>query len=204
MFLEVLATASIGLGLNTKVGSEHAIDYREGPAVYLKLGEGLYGWGSFTKGKNYVLGQKISYSYIAGLGAGYEVEFNPVITGFMEAGIGYPINKNNYKIQQEVTYTYLVGRHNVDESRPVPVPERPYDQDAYKSDWDIDAGVMLRAGVSFDVTEKISADFSYRFFNPKGYIAIWDQESVDAGGGYWEENVNVNMNVVEFRIFYNF
>lgn len=204
MFLELLASASIGIGLNTRIGSEDTIDYRESPSIYLKLGEGLYGWSSFAKGSNYILGQKISSSYVAGIGAGYEYNFNPVFKVFAEAGIGYPYNVNDYNIQQEVTYTYLVGRHNVDSSRPVPVPDRPYDQEAYRSDWDIKSGAILRAGVGFDVTEHISADFSYRFFNPEGYIAIWDQEKVDAGGGYWEERVNVNMNVVEFRIMYEF
>jgi opacity protein-like surface antigen len=201
--LEALAL-TIGLNLNGAVGSDENISYKESPSIKLELGNKLYGWGEFSKGSNYILGQKVSSSYVFGAGVGYNFEITPKTYWFLEGGIGYPLNVNNRLIQQEVTYTYLVGRHNVDESRPVPVPNTPYDQEAYSSDWDIDYGLVARTGLKYSFTENFGISASYKYFNPRGYIAIWDEELRNAGGGWWEENVSVNMNVVELGLHYKF
>jgi opacity protein-like surface antigen len=208
----VLATVAalalqLGISANQQIGAESELDYRETVGVSLSLGSTeapLYGWGSLSKGKHYILGQPTSSAYTAGLGLGYQYDFNDTFYVKLEAGVGYPHIDSNKSIQQEAVYTYLVRRHNVP-SRPIPVnPLYPYDQESYETTWELDYGFMGRVGLGINATESWRVELSYKYFNPKGLLEIYDQELRDAGGGWWQEYASVNMNAVEFGIRYEF
>lgn len=198
----------LGGGLSQQLGPEDEINYRESYFLSTKIGTDsmpLYIWGDASKGSNYILGQKISSVVNVGAGLGYRYDFdNNVFYLFAEAGVGYPIKTDNYNIMQEVTYTYLVRHHNV-EGRPIPVDiQYPYDQDSYSTSWDIDYGAIMKVGFGWRATEHTRINVDYKYFNPRGKLELYDPVRREAGYGYWEEFVNVNMNTLEMSLLWEF
>ena len=206
MIAEFALTVALLMGQTT--GTNEPIDYRETASVHISHDfdntGGFYPWISGDIGKGYLLGQSVSdFATVAG-GVGYTHGLSDRINFRAEAGIAYPIHRSNQDIQQEVVYTYLVGRHE-SEFRPLPVyPEGPYDQDSYETTWHVDYGAYLRLGFSMAVTDAISVEVHYKFFQPKGTLEIWDEETRAAGGGWWQEYRTIDMSTIQLGIGWEF
>ena len=211
--LEALAlTLQLGAGLGYSPANNDSLAYDEDFSLHARLfndSNDFYPWASYSSGDNRILGQNISDVQTVAVGAGYKFDLNDKLYGVFEAGYGYPFHVNDEWIQQEITFTYLVGRHQVHETRPVPVIlQGPYDQDSYNSNWDIRGGLTFKAGVGTEINENWSIELNYSFFQPKGLIEIWRDESIRGGnpdgGGWWQEYVTVDMSTIDLRVNYEF
>ena len=212
MFMELLATVAVLLGQST--GTNEPLDYRETVNAYisheLPLGSPreFYAWGNLSYGQGYLVGQSVSDLFTASGGVGYEHGLTERINFRAEAGLAYPIHRTDHAIQQEVLYTYLVDRHAVDPSRPVPVTTLyPYDQESYESEFHIDYGTVLSVGLEFEVTEKVRVYAKYKYFHPKAVLEIWDEELSARGngtGGWWQEYRSIDMSTFQLGIGWEF
>lgn len=206
MFMELLATVAVLLGQST--GTNEPLDYRETASVHLEHQIGtspFYPWASVDYGQGYLVGQSVSDLLTVAGGVGYQHVLGRGISFKAEAGVAYPLHRTDHAIQQEVLYTYTVGRHAVDDSRPVPVDTRyPYDQESYESEFHIDYGAYARVGLEFEATESIRVYVYYKYFHPKAVLEIWDEEARAAGGGWWQEYRSIDMSTVQLGIGWEF
>jgi hypothetical protein len=199
---------TVALLMGQTIGTNEPIDYREAGSVHIqhrddRLG-GFYPWASGDIGQGYLLGQSVSdFATVAG-GVGYSHSLGQRLKFRAEAGMAYPIHRSNHAIQQEVVYTYLVGRHE-SEFRPVPVsPTRPYDQDSYETTWHVDYGAYARVGLEFEAGKHLRVLMYYKYFQPKGLFEIWDEEAKANGGGWWQEYRTIDMSTIQLGIGWEF
>ena len=198
----------IGIALNSDLSYNDNFYYDENTSYHLKLQKDelpLYLTSSYSAATTtLVLGQDSSKNDITSFGLGLKKEIHEGVNLFTEFALGivdYTPIQNNV---QEVAYTYLVSRHQV-EGRPIPVTTNyDYDQDSYSASLEIDNGFMVTFGMGFDITDHLTVNTAYRHFEPKGNIAIWDEESRSKGLGYWNENIRVPMNSLQLQILWQF
>ena len=206
MIYELALTVSVLMGQT--IGTNEPIDYRETASVHIEqqfdeLG-GFYPWASGEYGQGYLVGQSVSDIGTLAGGLGYKHSLSERVNFRAEGGIAYPIHRSNHDIQQEVVYTYLVGRHE-STYRPIPVyPTGPYDQSSYETNWHIDYGAYLRVGLEFEATEHLRVRLYYKYFQPKGTLEIWDAESRANGGGWWQEYRTIDMSTIQLGIGWEF
>jgi hypothetical protein len=197
-----------GVAVNLDLSYNDNFYYDENPSYHLKLHRDelpVYLTSSYSSSTStLVLGQDAAKSNIASFGLGFKKEFYDGVNVFSEVALGMVDYKPNQNNVQEVAYTYLVSRHQV-EGRPIPVTVNyDYDQDSYSASLEIDNGYMLTFGIGFDVTDYFKVNTAYRHFQPKGNIAIWDEESRSKGLGYWNENIRVPMNSLQLQLLWQF
>lgn len=205
MLAAIALTVAVLMGQST--GTNEPIDYRETASAYINqdIGSGFHAWGSAEYGQGYLVGQSVSDFLTGSVGIGYSYSLQPRLKLRAEAGVGYPLSRNDHAIQQEVAYTYLVGRHRVDDSRPVPVETRyPYDQESYETTLHYDYGAVIRLGVEFEATDNLSVFVFYKYFHPKTLIEIYDQEARDAGLGWWQEYRSTDMSTIQVGVGWRF
>jgi hypothetical protein len=196
-----------GVSVNTPSGDSDIIDFRERVAFHLKAHDSespVYAWGSYTRKNNYVLGQKISVVDSPSLGVGIKYCLSPTLRLFGE--IGYSFNNQDNRIvpQQEVVYTYLVGRHNVF-NRPIPVNvTRPYDQDSYATKYEIDNSVVTKLGIEYQVNDWFSVNATYKYDRMDVLFELYDEEQRAAGLGYWMEDGTLDASAIEVQFLVNF
>ena len=209
MLQAIALTVAVLMGQST--GTNEPIDYRETASVYARQtiyttddAGGFHAWASGDYGQGYLLGQSVSDYFTGSVGLGYGYSLTDKLELRVEAGVGYPLARNNHEIQQEVAYTYLVGRHE-SEWRPVPVTvERPYGQDTYATTLHYDYGAVIRLGAEFEVTDNLSVLVNFKYFHPKTLIEIYDQEAKDNGGGWWQEYRSTDMSTIQVGLGWRF
>jgi len=198
---------AIGVLLNSpiNVNDTFSLDNRLGVSLELHESGGSYIWADYIPNNELrLLGQRLSEIDNFNAGLGYSVELNNKVNLFMEAGWSHLAVNTKEVIKQEVTYTYLVSRHNV-YNRPVPVPVSvPYDQTSYGSEWSLQDGFTFKVGAEVELNKDWSLSASYVILNPEYNISIWDPATIDIGGGYWTETNDLNMNSFEMRLEYKF
>ena len=207
MLAAIAVTASVLLGQS--IGTNEPIDYRETISVHISHDlsdsfKGFYPWGSIDYGKGFLLGQSVSDLATFAGGVGYRSSISDRIEFRAEGGVAWPLHRSDHEIQQEIVYTYLVGRHE-SEFRPIPVyPTGPYDQDSYETNWQVDHGFYMRIGLTFEATEDLSVGLYYKYFQPRGLLEIWDEEGRAAGGGWWQEYRTIDMSQVQLGLGWRF
>lgn len=204
MLAAIALTVAVLMGQST--GTNEPIDYRETAGAYINqsIGAGFHGWASAEYGQGYLVGQSVSDFLTGSVGLGYSHRIADRLNLLAEAGVGYPLSRNDHGIQQEVAYTYLVGRHE-SEWRPVPVTvDRPYGQSTYETTLHYDYGAVIRLGVEFEATDNLSVFVFYKYFHPKTLIEIYDQDAKDNGGGWWQEYRSTDMSTVQVGIGWRF
>ena len=150
-----------------------------------------------------MLGQGIGDSSIYSLGVGAR-KYWGVFFVFGEVGYGVIDQGANRTIQQEIVYTELVLRHNV-EFRPIPVyPQGNYDQDSYETVWELDDGLLGAIGIGYQLGDHVSLTGAYRPFYVKEHIELYDAEKRKNGGGWWQETRSLDLSAFEFRVEYKF
>ena len=198
---------AIGVLLNSpiNVNDTFSLDNRLGVSLELHESGGSYIWADYIPNNELrLLGQRLSEIDNFNAGLGYSVELNNKVNLFMEAGWSHLAVNTKEVIKQEVTYTYLVSRHNV-YNRPVPVPVSvPYDQTSYGSEWSLQDGFTFKVGAEVELNKDWSLSASYVILNPEYNSSIWDPATIDIGGGYWTETNDLNMNSFEMRLEYKF
>lgn len=199
-----------GLSANIPTGDSDIIDFREAVAIHAKVHSEVspaYIWGSYTWQGNYVLGQKISKIEAPSIGIGITYSLTPTLRLFGE--IGYSFNNQNNQssrsaIQQEVVYTYLVGRHNVF-NRPVPVNLiGPYDQDSYETTYKIENSLVAKIGIEYKVNDWFNVNMAYKYNRMNVLFEMYDEEQRAGGGGYWMEDETMDAGAVEVQFLVNF
>lgn len=210
MILELLAAISVQVGVGYGVSTSSTEIYEYRPAYNLELEVGprqknYYAWISGSNGSWKILGQSLTDVNTVSAGVGYNLDFTDKISLFVEGGYAVPkLSGTNELVQQEVVYTYLVGRHNV-ENRPVPVPiGPPYDTSTYSTEIDIRSSAVINVGVEFEITENFSTEIGFKFLQPKTNVKLFNEEWVAEGGGYWEENKTLNMNSIGLTFNWTF
>jgi hypothetical protein len=205
-FLAGLALQA-GVSVNIPTGDSDIIDFREDAAVHLKVHNSespVYAWGSYTRKNNYVLGQKLSIVDSPSLGLGVKYNLSPTLRLFGEVGYSFNNQDNRIVPQQEVVYTYLVGRHNVF-NRPVPVNLiGPYDQDSYATTYDISNSVVAKLGIEYQVNDWFSVNATYKYDRMEVLFELYDEEQRAGGGGYWMEDETQDASAVEIQFLVNF
>ena len=204
MFEALLASLMFEVGASVDFYEE---SLPEDYSIHLKLGKKdfpVYMWGSYSEPEAGLLGQRFSKLKTSGIGLGAKKDFDD-ISVFLE--LGYAINDPEtvkIGVQQEVVYTYLVGRHNV-YNRPVPLDLiGPYDQRSYETSHEVDDAFMGRIGIGYQVFDHLKVTGAYKYHTPNTKYQIWDQARRDAGGGWWQESGQTNLNSFEFAILYSF
>jgi len=198
----------IRIAINSDLSFNDNFYYDEHASYHLKLQTEelpIYLASSYSPSTStLVLGQDSSKNNITSFGIGFKKEFYEGINIFTELALGIVDSNPNQNNVQEVAYTYLVSRHQVD-GRPIPVNiSYDYDQSSYKASLEIDNSYMFTFGIGFDVTDYLKVNTAYRHFQPKGNIAIWDEEYRAMGLGYWNENIRVPMNSLQLQILWEF
>lgn len=151
-----------------------------------------------------MLGQPIGDTKIFTSGLGIRQKMTDGFFWHFELGFAYLDEGERDVIRQEVVYTELVGRHNV-EFRPIPVyPENDYDQDSYVAVWQVDNGWSGALGVGYEFNPHVSVSLNYRILNLKEHIEIYDEEQRANGGGWWQETRSRDLNAWQFNVMYKF
>jgi hypothetical protein len=196
----------VGLSLAMPVGDSDINHVSESPGVFGRVGSGpVYVWGSYNKQKLSLLGQDMGDNTTAAAGIGFEAPILPKLSLFAEAGYGWYSLDADRTVQQETVFTYLVDRHNVHESRPIPVTVNgPYDQDSYETTFELSDGLIGRVGVTYHVTSYIKLDVAYRHQRMDTLYEIYDKESRAAGGGWWQERTVIDASAIEMRLNWRF
>jgi hypothetical protein len=205
MMLEAIVF-QLGMILSFPMGSPDIHNVYESPGLYGRLGVGpVYAWGSYGKQGISLLGQDMGDNSTLAAGLGFEAPILPKVSLFAEVGHGWNYTDADMKVQQETVFTYLVDRHGVHESRPIPVTVNgPYDQDSYETTYEISDGLIGRFGATFHATEHIKLDVAYRHQRMNTLYEIYDLESRAAGGGWWQERTVIDASAIEMRVNWRF
>jgi hypothetical protein len=160
----------------------------------------LYLTAGWDQPKVKVLGQPIADTniYTFGLGTWYEVGS---VSLFVESGLALVDPEIDSGVQQEVVYTYLVGRHNV-EGRPVPV-DVVNGNEGYTSSYEVDDAPFLRIGAQWQVFEHVAVSASYRFLEADTEMFI-KRSGWEEGKGYWREDNTANFGAAEVVLWVTF
>jgi len=196
----------IGASLNEPLNDNAVFNFKDRGGIHLQVEKNdWFLWSGYNYNTtSRLLGQTVSKNDIYSFGVGWQKEISKGIKFTLGAGYGIMDVKPDTNNVAEVSYTYLVSRHNV-YNRPIPVNViSPYDQVSYASTWEISNELMYRVGVEFDVSDNVSLSAGYRLFSPTAKIEIYDEEQRASGGGYWTERVEMNMNVFEIKMSYQF
>jgi hypothetical protein len=197
-----------GVGLAIPDGTDNTFETKPEPSLNLKLSHDdlpVYAWASVGKGRLYTLGQRVSQGSSVSLGLGLAQPLTPKLSAFAEAGYRFLDYSHSDTIQQEVAFTYLVDRHHVHESRPIPVTVNgPYDQDSYETTFELSDSPLARVGLTWHLTDHLSVDASYRFHRIPLLIEIYDEERRANGGGWWMEKTHIRNNALEMRLNWEF
>jgi opacity protein-like surface antigen len=188
---------SIGVTANTyaDLGDTQSFKFKAGNQTYL--------WSEFENQRVKVLGQGLNEPDMYSFGVGFKETYKKIDV-FLEAGWTHIEGNPSEFEQQEVVYTFLVGRHNV-HNRPVPVKlKHPYDQDSYSTVYDLEGGFMGRLGVSYPLTNSIDLSLSYKFFTAAEHMAMWDNRREQGTGGWWEETNGRDLSTWGLGISYEF
>jgi len=161
MFEAIIASLMFEIGASADFYDDGiAEDY----SIHLKVGSKnrpIYLWGSYSDPEVGLLGQRFFTLETAAVGLGAKKDFDD-ISVFFE--LGYAFNDPETEkigIQQEVIYTYLVGRHNV-HNRPVPLDlDRPYDQTSYQTSYEVEDAFMGRIGIGYQVLDHLKVTAAY-------------------------------------------
>ena len=195
-------TLAIAMGMNNYQGEE-------APAPYFKMEVGheekpVYLFGQYEQNKWRMLGQSIGDGYIASAGVGFQHRLSPQLKLFGEVGYGYVDQGPRIKIQQEIIYTELLGRHRVD-YRPAPVyPTGNYDQNSYETKWEVSDGILGAVGLKYEASNGFNMSVAYRPFMVEEHIEMWDVERRAAGRGYWQETRSKNLSAFQLSIGWTF
>ncbi len=185
-------TLSVALGY-----SQYTDEEGPEPEVHYKIEVGheespLYAFGGYEQLDVRMLGQAIGELDIFSVGLGARKNIGDFFV-YGELGYGVLDNSPVDKIQQEIVYTELVGRHNV-EFRPIPVyPQGPYDQESYETVYEVDDGILGAIGVGYQPTEHLSFTIAYRPFYVREHMEIYDEERRARGGGWWQESRSLDL-----------
>jgi hypothetical protein len=196
----------LGMILSFPMGSPDIHNVYESPGVFGRVGSGpVYVWGSYKKQSMSLLGQDMGDNSTLAAGLGFEAPILPKVSLFAEAGYGWYSLDADKTVQQETVFTYLVDRHNVHESRPIPVKVRhPYDQDSYETTFELSDGLIGRVGVTYHVTSNVKLDIAYRHQRMDTLYEVYDKESRAAGGGWWQERTVIDASAIEMRLNWRF
>jgi len=196
----------LGLIMSFPMGSPDIHNVSESPGAYGRIGLGpVYAWGSYGSQSVSLLGQGIGDNTTIATGLGFTAPVLPKISLFAEVGQAWYSLEADEKIQQETVFTYLVDRHNVHESRPVPVAiSGNYDQESYETTFDIKDGLIARIGATYHVNDHVKLDLAYRHQRMDTLYEIYDQESRAAGFGFWLEDTTIDASAIELRLNWRF
>ena len=175
--------------------------------------------GGYERSDDDFYGQPMAAINAATIAAGVKL---PLVDKLhLNVGMGYWIPKLTIRpeIQDEMTYTHLVNRHeNI--GRPIPLhPVYPDPQgfqqmymgcgnsdhvNCFDSTYQIDSSPFALIGLEYEFTSWLSAGIRYRWLRPSNYMAIgindgriymdWDE----APGGWWMENGSRNFDTITF------
>lgn len=191
----------LGISLNQPLYPTSAFtNYQEKYGLHVELEkENWFLWGSYADTRNFVLGQRMSDNDVFMGGVGYQFEISEGLRVELGAGWGEVEHTNDLNNQQEIAYTYLVGRHNV-ANRPIPVTTNyPYDQVSYATTWEIEGAPVIKFGVEKDIGKNFSVGIQARYFAPRTLIEIYDEEQRASGGGWWREYDAINASAIEVK-----
>jgi hypothetical protein len=164
----------------------------------------MYLWGGYEAFDSRMLGQPLAETDLFSVGLGSRKDVGDFFV-FGEIGWGFISSDVNHEVQQEIIYTELVGRHNV-EGRPVPVTllNEYKTSEGYESVWELSDGMMWRVGVGYAPTDSLSYTLSYRPFLVEEHIEIYDQDKKANGGGWWQETRSKDLSSFELAIRWSF
>jgi hypothetical protein len=196
----------LGLLMSFPMGSPDIHNVSESPWAFGRLGVGpVYAWGSYGHQSVSLLGQSIGDNAQLAAGLGFEAPILPKLSLFAEVGQAWHSLDANETIQQETVFTYLVDRHHVHESRPVPVVVAgDYDQDSYETTFDIRDGLVARIGATYHVNDHVKLDLAYRHQRMDTLYEIYDQERRAGGLGWWQEKTAIDASAIELRLNWRF
>jgi opacity protein-like surface antigen len=197
VILAVSSALAVADGLILEAGASRNTyegDTSAETAYRLRVGwDNAYLWAGTEQPGLRLLGQGMGTATVDSAGLGFRRSWDG-LTVFAEAGYGRVDFRGDARQQQEVNYTYLVGRHNV-EGRPVPVEcARP---GCFETEHTIDDALMGRVGLEYDAAPHVKLTASYRWMRADEYLAIWDAERHAAGKGWWEEHVQRDFGAFE-------
>ena len=196
-------TLSVALGY-----SQYTDEQGPEPEPHFRISVGhedkpYYLWGQWEDLTVRMLGQGVADADIYSFGAGARKSYGDFF-GFFEIGYGLVNEHPNSTIQQEIVYTELVLRHNV-EFRPIPVyPQGNYDQDSYETVWELDDGLLGEVGVGYQHSDNLSFTASYRPFYVREHIELYDAEQRANGGGWWQESRSRDLSSFQLRVQWEF
>jgi hypothetical protein len=206
----LLAPFVLQLGLTTPAvvpSGDHTIK-QEDPGIAIAVRHQdtpVYAWGSWYRADAQLLGQALAEIQPLSLGLGFGLEVAPRVALFGEAGYSWTRPSADSVIQQEVVFTRLVARHNVHESRPVPVRiNGDYDQDSYATTYDLKDAPIYRIGVDWRAADNLHIRAAYRLHSIPAKLEIYDAEWRAAGQGYWEENDTLDASGFEVQLMVTF
>jgi hypothetical protein len=186
-----------------------SIQFDEASSVIIPELEPFYLWGSYTNDQKLsLLGQRYGQNNQTAIGGGYELPLfknSPNTKWFIELGWVFNDLSTKEKVQDEVNFTFLVDRHNVDESRPIPVTvNSPYDQDSYETKTTIDNNWILNFGIRHNITDHAGVHISYTYQKLPMKFEIYDVVQRNNGNGWWEEYADVDGSSINLGFFVEF
>lgn len=196
----------LGISLNIATAGD-VLDYEEDYGVHVKVQHEtfpVYGWASYQQGEFFILGQGVADTQAPSVGLGVTRDITPRLSVFAETGMAFNKLSNDKPIVQETAYTYLVGRHEV-ENRPVPVTVNyPYDQESYDTTYAVDNAFVAKLGLNFQISDSWSTSVAYRYSVANTLIEIFDFGAKEAGLGWWMEEATTDTSAVEVQFLYRF
>ena len=194
-------------GLEGALGVQQSI-YTDGSGDELSFGGKLghsrvpvYLWAGYEAPSVKLLGQPMGDTDIFSVGLGASQEVVEGLSLFVEAGYSSMDLETNPYVIQEVTYSFLVGRHAQGDVK-IPVDFcYPSQGTCYDHAYEVDDGFTARVGGEWQVTEHIAVTASYKFsyFDQEMYIR---KPSWEEGDGYWREDETLDLSAFEVGLWF--
>lgn len=216
-------TPEIGGAYHLTASGDDYSGYRNNKQAYVGL---LYNDSYFTRlgyerGRDNFLGQPLGRIDAITVAAGFRVEVAPRLSLEASAGVWVPIwVKQNGLIIDEVTFTHLVNNH-ANEGRPIPLkqarPGHPYPyvgckseaiDNCYDATVDYHESLYATLGLSYALTDSLSANVSYRYLPARQYMAIGINDGrihmlddqANAPGGWWMEDGTRDFSTIQLDL----
>lgn len=156
-------------------------------------------WGSYGEHDQIMLTQSVGDLSILAAGVGYRHRLSDTLGLYIDAGYAKTDQSYRDRIIKEATWfsfaPIFLPAHWL--------PDENYLQENLEFQNDFDAAPMLRIGTRIEVTERLVADVSYRYFKPKQFMSIKNPDLAEQSG-WWEGTFTRDLSTINVGLSWSF